>query len=179
MPTRRTQFLPAFAVAGVACAFAFAGRAVSDPPATSPAAPDATPVVGPIAYYVANCARCHGDLSAAYNGLANPKTGKALEGVIAQMAEGPAQAPLDDDGLKQQTALHEAMFRKAPFVWLDPAVKTRVGGEVLPGTTLTFRPTSGPAVTPTVGDDDRFDLPRTPGTLLAKRGDQVVKVPVR
>lgn len=176
---RRQSLLSAVALATVACAFALPlrGEGASDA-STSQPAEQATPAVGPIAYYVAKCARCHGDVSAAYVGLEHPKTGKVLEQEIDDMASGPSQSPLDPEGLKQQTAMHEAMFRKTPFVWIDPNVKDRVAGEVLNGTTLTFETPAGPSAAPTV-TENRFELPKQAGTLIAKRGEAVVRIPVR
>ena len=182
MPSnRRRLIVPAVAVA-LASIAAWPHAASSDPPATQPTtaavATPPEPVVGPIAYYIDKCARCHGDVSAAYVGLEHPKRGKPLERIIDDMAAGPSQSPLDAEGLKQQTALHEAMFGKTPFVWLDPTPGHRVTGEVLPGTTLTFEPTGGAAADVDV-TDNRFDFPRKPGTLTAKRDDHTTKYDVR
>lgn len=176
---RRHIVVPTVALAA-ALAVAWPRPAASEPPATQPTtmATAAGPVVGPIAYYIDKCARCHGDVSAAYVGVDHPKRGKALEQVIDDMAYGPAQSPLDPEGLKQQTALHEAMFGKTPFVWIDPTPGARVTGEALPGTTVTFEPAGGAAADVAVADN-RFDLPRKPGTLVAKRGERIVKHDVR
>ena len=176
---RRKTVLSAVVLATVACAFALPlrGKGASDT-STSQPAEAAAPAVGPIAYYVAKCARCHGDVSAAYVGLEHPKTGKVLEQEIDDMATGPSQSPLDPEGLKQQTALHEAMFRKTPFVWIDPSVKDRIAGEVLNGTNLTFETATGPGPAPIV-TENRFELPKQPGTLIARRGETVIRIPAK
>lgn len=145
---------------------------MSEPAASQP--DDAGPAaVGPIAYYVAKCARCHGDIAASYEGVTRPQTGKQLEATIDEMAYGPAQAPLDAKGLKDQTALHEAMFRKQAFVWLDESRKDKLAGELLPGTTLTAEPAAKIKVAGTT-----FELPRQKGVLIAKRGEHVLRVPI-
>ena len=102
----------------------------------------------------------------------------ALKKEIDDMATGPGQAPLDAVGLKDQTALHEAMFGKTPFAWVDSSNKTRIVGEALPETTLSFQPSSGAAVAVTI-TDNHFDIPKQPGTLIARRGDAVVKIEVK
>ena len=159
----------------VACVFAIPRPAASEGPASQPAT-DATPPVGPITYYVANCARCHGDVSAPYVGLDHPKRGKALKNAIDQMADGPGNAPLDAAGLDQQAAMHEAIFGQAPFAWVNPARHDVIAGEVLPGTTLAFE-AGDRRETPTV-TDNRFEIPRRPGTLTATRGTATVRVPI-
>jgi hypothetical protein len=167
----------ALTLAVIACAFALPARGERASEALTSQPASTTPVVGPIAYYVASCARCHGDITATYVGLQNPKRGKELEQIIDDMAYGPAQAPLDAEGLKQQTALHEAMFGKTPFVWLDPTAKDRLRGEVLPGTTLTFQPATGEVTKPAV-TDNRFDFPKQSGTLIGSMGGKEMKIAV-
>lgn len=175
---RRQNAAGALTLAVVACAFALPARGERASEASTSQPSSIAPAVGPIAYYVASCARCHGDITATYVGLQNPKRGKELEQIVDEMAAGPAQAPLDAEGLKQQTALHEAMFGKTPFIWLDPSSRDRLRGEVLPGTTLTFQPTIGEPAKPAVVDN-RFDLPKQPGTLVGMAGGKEMRIVVQ
>lgn len=122
-----------FAVGGVAVAALFLQRspAQNPPPTSQPTTQplDDRPIPetkGPITYYVQHCARCHGDISAAYIGIKHPKRGAELRKVIADMATGPAQAPLEDAALDEQTKLHEAMFDDKPYAWLDRNQKPAV-----------------------------------------------------
>lgn len=123
--------------------------APANPPPPVAAAPAVPQTNGPITYYVMNCARCHGDISSAYVDVTRPKRGDALKQVIADMATGPADAPLDEAGLSEQVRLHEAMFDHKPYAWTDPAIKNLYAGEQLDNTKVTL----------TVGD-----LLRDPGT---------------
>ncbi|HEX8324918.1 MAG TPA: hypothetical protein VF595_13515 [Tepidisphaeraceae bacterium] len=176
MPERRHSIrLPAVTLAVAACALAWPRPATSETPASQPTTA-AAPVVGPIAYFIDRCARCHGEINAPYLGLDKPKRGHAMEEAIAEMAAGPAQAPLEPDGLRQQVALHDAIFDKKPFVWLDPTRRDVIAGEVLPGTTLTFEGSKG-TVTPLV-KDNRFELPRQAGTLIGEREGQRLRLTI-
>lgn len=180
MKRQRTILRPAAVLSiTVACVTGLTRPAESQSSASQPAATrpaDAAPAVGPIAYYVANCARCHGDIAEPYLGLDQPKRGQDMVEAIEEMAAGPAQAPLEPDALRQQVALHNAIFDKKPFVWIDPTRRDAVAGEVLPGTTLSFEGPDGTSAPPV--KDNRFELPRRPVTLIGKRGGHRVRLPV-
>lgn len=98
---------------------------------------------GAIAYYDDSCARCHGQDGSAYS----PKLGDKysldqLRKKIDDMANGPGQSALDDEGLAAQVAYHQAIIAKTPFIdWTG-----------LEGSTMTGEATRKSTVTAAIGD---------------------------
>lgn len=154
-----------------AVALSHTGSAES-PPATSQPAPrpQDKPIPetnGPITYYVEHCARCHGDISAAYVGVKKPKHRAELRKVIEDMATGPANAPLDKEGLDEQAKLHEAMFGDKPYAWIDRSQNPAVV-EKLENTEV--RLVYGDTVeTPRRTDDYRAEFNRRDGKLVVTK----------
>ncbi len=70
-------------------------------------------------YFQDRCARCHGAYGANYNlqHMAQSSDEKLRE-VIAAMADGPGQAPLEARQLEAQTAYHRSMMDGKPFLIL-------------------------------------------------------------
>jgi cytochrome c5 len=147
-------------------------RARSEDKATAAApasAPASQPVAGPITYYNDNCNRCHGQVDAAYPDSKSPPTGEKLKQIIQDMAEGPAQAPLDASGLAEQVKLHEAIFSRGPYVWIDPGATGQISGETIPGTRI-----KGAEV-----ENIRFTLPATAKTVETERNGQKKSLPTK
>ena len=91
----------------------------------------------PLDYFQNQCARCHGDYGAAYGDkFAKNITYEQLQKFVRDMAEGPAQAPLNDPDLALETDFHRALRDKQPFAvavaWKDGVLS----GEALPGSKL-------------------------------------------
>ena len=144
-------------------------------PAPAPAAAEVLPdpqtlavpvTAGPITYYTANCARCHGDASAAYEGIINPKHGDALRQVISDMVDGPAQAAIDPTQLDDQVRLHEAMFDHKPYAWFDAAAAGVITGEKLDNTRVGLA--NGDVTTDAKVDGYRFVLPKSSHTPVVR-----------
>ena len=118
-----------------------------DSPALTPivagekASETATAAFAPMAYFDANCARCHGENGSFYgDNFAKDKSDADLREVINEMADGPAQAPLTPAELDAVATLHQAWRDKKPFVAIVKSEKTAAGvqlsGEISPGATL-------------------------------------------
>lgn len=95
----------------------------------------------PLAYFNENCARCHGEYGSFYgDGFAKNLDDAALQGVVAAMANGPAQAPLAPADLEVVTAWHRAFRDGKPFVAIVKSEKAtanwKLSGEISPGATL-------------------------------------------
>ncbi|HEX8341376.1 MAG TPA: hypothetical protein VF624_10755 [Tepidisphaeraceae bacterium] len=142
------------------------------PPATQPAV-----VVGPITYYNNNCNRCHGQVDAAYPDSKNPPKGEQLKQVIQEMAEGPAQAPLDEAALAEQVKLHEAIFGGGPYVWTPHLLQQSkdlppVLSETIPGTKLVNRTEKGDV--PIVVNGYQFSRPGVRTSIVAERNGKTL-----
>jgi hypothetical protein len=89
---------------------------------------------GPIAYFNAKCARCHGKYGSFYGeDFGRKLTDRQLRKVVADMAEGPSQAPLAQPELDAQVAFHRALIARQPFLsWTEKSAGS-VSGEVTPG----------------------------------------------
>ena len=122
--------------------------------ATPPGSSNLTPIVAgekpdgikatnfaPLAYFNANCARCHGENGAFYEeNFAHDKSDADLRETIDEMASGPGQAPLSPAQLDAVTAWHRALRDQKPFIVIVKSEKVEAGwqlsGEVSPGATL-------------------------------------------
>jgi cytochrome c553 len=95
----------------------------------------------PLDYFNTSCARCHGDYGSFYGDTfgKNLSDARMLE-VVKEMAEGPAQAPLEEKNLKVLVAYHTALRDGKPFLHVVSTGKTATGwiirGEATPGSTL-------------------------------------------
>lgn len=71
----------------------------------------------PITYFNDKCANCHGDYGNFWGeGFAADFEDEALREIVEEMAEGPAQAPLDEGALDVQTAYHRSLVDGKPFL---------------------------------------------------------------
>ena len=119
-------------------------------PSLSPLAPmvageksDETKVsaFAPLAYFNANCSRCHGENGAFYaDNFAHDRDDASLREIIDEMASGPGQAPLNPAELDAVAAWHRALRDKKPFVIIVKSEKNgdnwQLSGEVSPGAAL-------------------------------------------
>ena len=138
------------------------------------------PVTGPINYYQTSCARCHGAYGSGYLESFRKLSAEKLADRIAEMTEGPAQAPLDGEPLDQQIRLHKALQTGEPFVWIASQPEpdgTRI--EVLPKTTLRLKTADGTSEIKV--DRDHAMLPplTRPATLIATRDGNTANVEVK
>ena len=158
--------------------------------ATPPGAPELTPIVAgeksggikatafaPLAYFNANCARCHGENGAFYEkDFGHDKSDASLRAIIDEMAAGPGQAPLSPAELDAVAAWHRALRDKKPFIVIVKSEKVEAGwqlsGEVSPGATLEI---NGKAVE-VKGANWTFCAPNGPVKLRATRGEAVTEL---
>jgi glucose/arabinose dehydrogenase len=96
----------------------------------------ALPALAAIAYFNANCARCHGPFGAFY-GKRPYHPYSVLQADIKRMADGPGNAPLSPEALAAQVAYHQSLYDLKPFVaWIGQQGR-EISGEVSPGSTVT------------------------------------------
>jgi hypothetical protein len=131
---------------------------------------------GPVSYFMDRCSRCHGQVENAYGGIPTLKRGDALKETIHDMAEQRAMAPLDEAGVEQQYTLHLAIIDKTPFVWIDPAQKDILAGEVMAGSSVILK-TADESIAARV-KGNTFFLPRQSGKLIVTRNKKRVEVDV-
>ncbi len=104
---------------------------------TGSPAPVAT---GPLSYFAAKCARCHGPFGSFYGDDFGGKLSDAkLRQVVREMAQGPARAPLGGTDLDALTAFHRALIARQPFVAWTGADAARLVGEATPDATVRVR----------------------------------------
>ena len=101
---------------------------------------------GPISYFNAKCARCHGPYGSFYGeDFGRKLTDRQLRKVVADMAAGPAQASLSGQELEAQVAFHRALIARQPFLAWTGMDADSATGEVTPGArvhaTVNGRPT--------------------------------------
>jgi len=134
----------------------------------SAASPPGNPHVGPlkqgaIGYYDGACAHCHGPYGSAYGKAFFTHYDLAkLAKTIKEMAEGPGQSPLDPEGLKAQTAFHQAIITGAPFIDWTGRTGATLSGEVTRRSIFTAR-AKGVAVAVAVSGT-QWTLAMPPGT---------------
>ena len=108
-------------------------------PGQSSGAPHVTRFA-PLAYFNANCARCHGPYGALYGADFGKMDDKTLHGTVDEMAQGPAQAPLAAGDLNVLVAWHRALRDEKPFVAIVKAEPKaggwKLAGEISPGASL-------------------------------------------
>lgn len=141
----RFRALALFAVTSCGIAWAAAPDAAT-PPLTPIVAGEKADAIkatqfAPLAYFNANCARCHGEYGSFYDdNFAHDRDDASLRAVIDEMAAGPGQAPLTPAELDAVTAWHRALRDKKPFVVIVKSEKNgdnwQLSGEISPGATL-------------------------------------------
>ena len=132
---------------------------------------------GPVNYFQNACARCHMSYGDAYLGIPKPLHGDALREKIVYMTNGPAQAPIDDDGITRQFELHNAIVERGPYIWFAPRTPGYLMGETLNDTTITITH-NGQTIT-AQQYDHHWLIPGTfpPGTpLTATRNGKTIEL---
>ncbi len=174
------RFLPILALAPVALA-ALAWATPTSRPASRPA-PEALPAeaTGPLSYFNANCANCHGNYGSYWGeGFAAEYDRAALREVVAEMAGGPGFAPIDGVALDVQAAYNAKLAegKAAPPFVVATRGETGFTGEVTPGSTVTLV-TSGGEIEATV-DGHRWTAPGADDVveLVVTRDGKTTRVP--
>lgn len=117
-----------------------------------------------VTYFENSCARCHGPYGVNYDlkHLALSSDARLRE-VIATMADGPGQAPLDVRQVAAQTAYHRSFMDGKPFVIVNKAIpgdqKLILSGEVVADTTVKVS-LAGKTIDATITDNEwKAELP--------------------
>ena len=175
------RLLPMLALAPVALAAALLATPTSRPATRPSSQPAELPAeaTGPLSYFNANCANCHGNYGSYWGeGFAAEYDHAELREIVAEMAGGPGFAPIDGLALDVQTAYNARLAKgkdAPPFV-----VATRAddgfAGEVTPGSTVTLVTPTG-QVQATV-DGHRWTAPGADGVveIVVTRGGKTTRV---
>lgn len=111
----------------------------AEPPATGPATTQAVssaegPVFAVLDYFQQHCAGCHGAYGKYYlPRLSDRHPGAQLRAILKEMADGPAQAPLEDAQLGQLVKYHQSLIAGQPYMAITGREGTIIHGEVSPG----------------------------------------------
>lgn len=155
-----SSFRPfAFLVVGVALCGAVL-RAQTPAPQTTKFAP--------LDYFNDKCARCHGPYGSFYGTeFAKGKTDAQLAGVVQEMCEGPAQAPLSPHDMEVLVAWHRALRDGKPFVASVDFKNSVLSGEASPGSSVTLQTSTGErTIAPMTGHKWSAGLPE--GVQIAR-----------
>lgn len=137
----RRRFAAATAALGIASVLLIAVRA--NPPTTTeaPASHNVPPIdFKPIGYFNDRCGSCHGDYGSFWgDDFVRDLDDAALRAVVKEMAEGPAQAPLEDQPLAALVAYHRSLADGAPYLILTQHGNDQIAGEVTPGATVVIQ----------------------------------------
>lgn len=127
----------------------------------------------PLEYFDLYCARCHGPWGDFYGeGFGGHLTDHGLEEIVAEMAAGPAGAPLKGSALAAQVAFHRSLLADEPFLLFGGLSEGVMSGEVRPGSTVRLVWSGGEVAAEVTGHRWRLDLPeRLPAAprLVAER----------
>ncbi len=114
-------------------------------PTPAPASPRQAPAasvspqaltVGPIAFFQASCARCHGAYGATYGEALAKLSDADLTRFTEEMVVGPGQAELPPADLEAQVAWHRSLIDQRPFLAITNLSDSSTEGEVTPGSTV-------------------------------------------
>lgn len=116
----------------------------------------------PLEYFDLYCARCHGPWGDFYgDGFGGHLTDDGLEEIVAEMAAGPAGAPLEEDALAAQVAFHRSLLAGEPFLVFGGLSEGVMSGEVRPGSTVRLVWSEGEVVAEVTGHRWRLNLPES------------------
>lgn len=91
----------------------------------------------PIAYFEDHCARCHGPHGSFYGeAFARVESDRQMHGVVLEMVQGPANAPIDEPSLFALVAFHRSLRDGTPFGVVTSWDAGAMAGEMTPGTTV-------------------------------------------
>jgi hypothetical protein len=91
---------------------------------------------GPITFFQASCARCHGAYGAMYGEALAKLSDADLSRFTEEMVVGPGQAELPPADLAAQVAWHRSLVDARPFVAITKVSDSTIEGEVTPGSTI-------------------------------------------
>lgn len=151
----------------------------ADPPTTAEASvsPDVPPIdFKPISYFNDRCGSCHGNYGSFWGeGFVRDLKDAELRTVVKEMAEGPAQAPLEDQPLAALVAYHRSLTDGSPYLILTRREGSQLAGEVTPGATVVIQ--SGDQTIPARVDQHSWavTLDATDGdwTLIASKDGKI------
>ena len=175
------RLLPLLALTPVALAAALLAAPASQPstqPTTAPAElPEAA--TGPLTYFNANCANCHGNYGSYWGeGFAADYDEDELREVVAEMAGGPGFAPIDGIALDVQTAYNAklAAGKNAPPFVVATRGPDGFRGEVTPGSSVTLVTAFGKI--PATVDGHTWTAPDADDvvSLMVVRGDTMTRL---
>lgn len=180
------SFLPLLALC-LAPLGALLAQPADKPGADKPGAADAKPDAkaegfAPLAYFDANCARCHGPNGSFYgkNFGKDLKTDAALKEIVQAMCEGPGNAPLDAAKLEILTDFHRALRDDTPFVTIVARSATGLSGEASPDAKLTLESGAQSVAVMQKGNGWSVNFPadfKVEGAkIMARRGEKVREV---
>jgi hypothetical protein len=122
----------------------------------------------PLAYFDSHCSRCHGAYGSNYGvDFGKGQTTAQLRKVVEEMSAGPGGEALTGVDLDAQTAFHQEIIAKKPFIdWTGQKGRT-LSGEVTPKATveLVLRDRKLPA---TIDVDGNWTVSYPEGAALAK-----------
>lgn len=96
--------------------------------------------LAPMQYFETHCARCHGSYGRFFGDeFGKDLNDKQLRQTVADMAAGPAKAPIDGEPLDVLIAFHRALIKREPFIVWTGSSKTALWGEVSPGSKVQAR----------------------------------------
>ena len=97
------------------------------------------PAFAAMDYYDQSCAHCHGPQGSAYGpSLGKDLDDKGLIKVVRDMADGPAQAHLEEPDVLTETAFHRALMLGTPYLSVTAMKGTEWSGEVMPDAKVTI-----------------------------------------
>ena len=148
-------------------------------------AEESAPPFAPLAYFDANCARCHGPNGSFYgaNFGKTLKDDAALKQVVKDMCEGPGNAPLDAAKLEVLTDFHRALRDDKPFLVVVSQSAAGLSGEASPDAQITLESGAQSVAVEQKGNAWSVNFPvdfkKEGARLVARRGDKVSEIDVR
>lgn len=178
---RATRMAGPMAALSIAALFVVAGTAQTRPAETSPPPAEIPPVdFKPIGYFNDRCGSCHGNYGSFWGeGFAKHLDDAALRNVVKEMADGPAQAPLDDQPLAALVAYHRSLVDGAPFLIVTHRTDSSLHGEVTPGSTVVIEQDNHQIPAKVVGHTwtAALDNPNAPATITANHNEKTTHLP--
>ncbi len=136
----------------------------------------------PLAYFDANCARCHGPNGSFYGADfgKNLKDDAALRQIVREMCEGPGNAPLDAAKLEILTDFHRALRDDVPFVTVVARSAAGLSGEASPDAKVTLENGEKSVAATQVGNvwsvNWPVDFEKKGAKVVARRGEKVREI---
>ncbi len=125
---------------------------------------------GPVTLYVIYCSRCHGSPENAYPSSRGHRRNDELKQIIREMAATRAMVSIDEQRVGELFEMHNAMFDRTPYVWIDRSQTDVIAGEVIPGTTVR----AGKYLANM--DEQHFVLPKTDAKVILTRSRESLAV---